>query len=689
MLTSDPDDLQLAETVPPLPPAIQSHGALLVLDSACSRVLQASQNLEDFTGIMPHEAIAKGPMAVLGRSALQRLRREPLGAGSVGGTLRVKRKVGQLSFRFQLEASLQGDVVLLEIERIGALNQRNLLADVNAWIRLLADANHADALLTCLTQGVRQLTGHERVMVCAFDAEGHGAVVSEDACRGVRSLLGMRFPNSDFPPEVRKRFDALPLRYVPDIQAPYVPIMQGSEPVDQEVRHDAGGLRGLSSRQRRYLQRMGVESILNMAIQGDSGVWGLLVAQSGRPHHVAPEIRDAAMGLVQMATQRLFLLKARAEARYRQQVQDSRDLLASHHAGLLTPADLLVRHGDDWQALFRASGVALVSPGVQETRGKVPSHHQLTLFRERLESAQQHGGPWYTASVSEEDLTHDLDLGDACGVLAVPMLTADKTRRWLILFRAELRQSHTWAGMPETGMLVVEPAGSSSLLERHQVWREEVRGRSEEWERIERLAAMDLAEDLAVMESAEEISHLNARLQRKSEHLREANKRLVELAHRDSLTGVANRYRIEQLMEEELAAAERYRRPLSVLLLDVDHFKQINDTLGHDVGDQALIALAEELTRTLRSCDYVGRWGGEEFIVLATSSDQVAGEGLARRLRERVEALEVPGLSQGITISIGVASWRKGDSRKGLVQRADEAMYQAKSAGRNRVQLAT
>ncbi|TDB01971.1 sensor domain-containing diguanylate cyclase [Halomonas marinisediminis] len=689
MLILDRDDRPLAQTASLSPPEIQPHGALLVLDAACSTVLQASENLNDFTGVTPEVAIANGPKAVLGRSTLQRLQRVIQGNGDVGGTLRVKRKVGQLSFRFQLEASLQEEGVLLEVERVGTLNQRNLLADVNAWIRRLADANHVDALLACLTQGVKQLTGYERVVVCAFDAEGHGAVVSESVDHDVRPLLGMRFPSRDFPPDVRQRFDVLPLRYVPDIQAPGVSIIAGGEAAFLDLRHAAGGLRELSVEQRQYLKRMGVESVLTMAIRGDSGVWGLLVGQAGQAHHVVPEIRDAAMGLVQMATQRLFLLKARAEARYRQRVQDSRDLLASQHAGLLTPAELLVRHGDDWLALFRASGVALVSPGVQETRGEVPSHHQLALFRERLERGHQHGGPWYTDSASEDPLTKDLELGSACGVLAVPMLTAGNIRRWLMLFRAELRQSHTWAGMPETGKLAVEPSGSSRLLERHQVWREEVRGHSEEWERVERLAAMDLAEDLAVMESAEEISHLNARLQRKSERLKEANARLLELAHRDSLTGVANRYRIEQLMEEELAAADRYGRPLSVLLLDVDHFKHINDTQGHDLGDQALVALAEELTRTLRSCDYVGRWGGEEFIVLATSSDRVAGEGLARRLRERVEALEVPGLPHGLTVSIGVASWRKGDSRKGLVQRADEAMYQAKSAGRNRVRLAT
>ena len=123
-----------------------------------------------------------------------------------------------------------------------------------------------------------------------------------------------------------------------------------------------------------------------------------------------------------------------------------------------------------------------------------------------------------------------------------------------------------------------------------------------------------------------------------------------------------NRYRIEQAIDAELVAAKRYGAAFALLLFDVDHFKQINDTLGHSVGDDVLISLARMVEGSLRGCDHLGRWGGEEFVVLATHSSMEAAEGLAERLRGLVATLQVKGLGQPITVSIGVAVWQPDDS---------------------------
>jgi len=125
-----------------------------------------------------------------------------------------------------------------------------------------------------------------------------------------------------------------------------------------------------------------------------------------------------------------------------------------------------------------------------------------------------------------------------------------------------------------------------------------------------------------------------------------------------------------------------------LLLFDVDNFKQINDAHGHSVGDDVLVALARLVESSLRGCDHLGRWGGEEFIVLATHSDVDAATGLAERLRSLVEELRIEGVEQTVTVSIGVAVWQPGDSCKTLISRADDAMYRAKHGGRNRVEMA-
>ncbi len=199
---------------------------------------------------------------------------------------------------------------------------------------------------------------------------------------------------------------------------------------------------------------------------------------------------------------------------------------------------------------------------------------------------------------------------------------------------------------------------------------------------------MNLGSDLTLAISSYEISMLNMHLERERKALASANQRLEQLAHFDPLTQIWNRYRIEQAIDSELVAAKRYGAEFALLMFDVDHFKAINDTYGHSLGDEVLVALARRVESSLRGCDYFGRWGGEEFVILATHSDIQAAAGLAERLRELLGTLQLAGLDQPVTMSIGVVAWQPGDSCKTLIARADAAMYRAKRKGRNRVEVA-
>lgn len=168
--------------------------------------------------------------------------------------------------------------------------------------------------------------------------------------------------------------------------------------------------------------------------------------------------------------------------------------------------------------------------------------------------------------------------------------------------------------------------------------------------------------------------------------------RLSELATRDSLTGQYNRRETERILEEELVRAERYQRALAVLWIDLDHFKRINDSFGHSAGDQALRTVSHRLAESIRSIDTLGRFGGEEFIVILPEMDEHKAVEAAERLRQRVgeEVFHLAGDRQlQLTVSIGVATYpRHGHSVAELCEVADRAMYQAKGAGRNRVVLA-
>lgn len=169
--------------------------------------------------------------------------------------------------------------------------------------------------------------------------------------------------------------------------------------------------------------------------------------------------------------------------------------------------------------------------------------------------------------------------------------------------------------------------------------------------------------------------------------LAEKNQELIRLARTDSLTGLANRHAAGEALQREMARFRRYATTVSVVLLDVDHFKEINDTHGHQVGDQVLVRLAALLTAGSRDSDIVGRWGGEEFVLICPETTVDGATRLAEHLRQAVAADRVDGLPP-LTVSLGVAEGQEGDDDDSLLARADKALYEAKRTGRDRVCLA-
>ncbi|RTR05413.1 sensor domain-containing diguanylate cyclase [Halomonas nitroreducens] len=161
--------------------------------------------------------------------------------------------------------------------------------------------------------------------------------------------------------------------------------------------------------------------------------------------------------------------------------------------------------------------------------------------------------------------------------------------------------------------------------------------------------------------------------------------RLRALSDTDALTGLANRRKLLQRLDEEISLSNRHATPLSLMMLDLDHFKAINDTWGHLQGDEVLASLAEHCQALLREEDLLARLGGEEFALLLPLTPRAHAERLAERLRQHIAAQDY-GMGDGcVTVSIGIAEHRVGDTRDILMKRADDSLYQAKHQGRNRV----
>ena len=169
------------------------------------------------------------------------------------------------------------------------------------------------------------------------------------------------------------------------------------------------------------------------------------------------------------------------------------------------------------------------------------------------------------------------------------------------------------------------------------------------------------------------------------EELHYANQRLSHLASRDALTNLLNRREMERVLKSSIEQARAHKTPLSVILLDIDHFKSINDTYGHDMGDKVILAVADVISRTIRGSDAGCRWGGDEFFIILQGAPIAVAGKVGERIRRFVESSRMP-FDRHITVSVGVAPFdAEKDNELRLFKNADEALYKAKALGRNTV----
>ncbi len=189
-----------------------------------------------------------------------------------------------------------------------------------------------------------------------------------------------------------------------------------------------------------------------------------------------------------------------------------------------------------------------------------------------------------------------------------------------------------------------------------------------------------------------ELLNLKESLEEANRELQTALAREQTLSHTDVLTGIHNRRHLFELAGQKIAVALRYKQPLAVMMMDIDHFKKVNDTFGHDVGDQMLKGVTKIARDELRSADVIGRYGGEEFVILLPMTNAQQALLLAERIRSGVVALHVP-TEKGdasATLSIGIVEINHESTMEAVedvFRRADQAMYAAKQAGRNRTTI--
>jgi diguanylate cyclase (GGDEF)-like protein len=190
---------------------------------------------------------------------------------------------------------------------------------------------------------------------------------------------------------------------------------------------------------------------------------------------------------------------------------------------------------------------------------------------------------------------------------------------------------------------------------------------------------------------AERLRRNHAEIMAANEAMQQQNQVLATLSITDSLTGLYNRSKLDSILTDELARFKRTQRQFALLMLDIDHFKTLNDSYGHITGDEILVAVARILLQSIRSIDYAARYGGDEFIIVLVETSADLALKTAERIRSQAENMRyrANGSTINVTVSMGIVQCRQDDmTTTALLARADHALYEAKGAGRNRAHSA-
>ncbi|HFD87324.1 MAG TPA: GGDEF domain-containing protein [Gammaproteobacteria bacterium] len=242
---------------------------------------------------------------------------------------------------------------------------------------------------------------------------------------------------------------------------------------------------------------------------------------------------------------------------------------------------------------------------------------------------------------------------------------------------SQFQEAAPTTGMHTTGQFYYSP-GQFSYLHYSQTTLLITEGVNRERETSSASITNPFSQDTLEMRAVSRLVNTTAR------ELEEANQSLEKLANTDSLTSIYNRHKGQILLDQEFLRARRYSRPLSLIMIDIDDFKRINDNYGHQAGDDALIHVARTITPLIRQTDFFIRWGGEEFLIICPETTVEGTAELADRLREAVAAKPAPGSSK-ITLSVGVTTYHPEDTLEKMIGRADKALYISKNQGKNQV----
>jgi two-component system, chemotaxis family, sensor kinase Cph1 len=657
---------------------IQSHGLLFALSEPDLIVRQVSANVSAYLGISPQLILGGSFEAILRSQQFESFQYQVL-SGEPMGTALLSLAVGSNTIAMHCVSHRHDGLLIVEMEPIDgghSLYPLNIDSHVRAPLSRMEAASNILELSQIAAGEIRRLSGFNRAMVYRFDEEWNGEVIADDVIASPISYLGLRFPASDIPPQVRQLFLINPLRMIADVDATPVEIVSANEPLrgrPLDLSHSV--TRWPSPVHLEYLRNMGVQASLTISIIVERRLWGLITC-----HHPEPRRLDRSSRSVCELIGEAFAsqVNLRIDNEALQARLTSRKMLETCMAEIEATESLFVAghfQGASLLDLLDADGIVANIDGFLSYEGVTLEEDLLLPVISILRNLSLRGisssdklSDFYSAAASYS--------AEASGALYVGL--TDGSSDYLLLLRRELVKTVVWAGDPNASVSA-DQQGQLHPRSSFAAWQQTVRGRSRPWRELE-------------IESAGVLRELLLRLQG-AQKLHESQKQIQHLAHHDSLTGLINRHSIRLKLDECVNKAAASDSSFAVLFIDLDHFKHFNDSLGHAAGDTILKIAGERMQHQVRNGDVVGRLGGDEFVVILSGAQAESDLSamIARILRAINEPMRIEDTSTiNITASIGISRYPvDGVSSDALLSRSDAVMYQVKRSGGNAFDLST
>ncbi len=660
------------------PGSIQPDGALVVVSVANNRVLQVSANVEQVLGVAPQAALGRTLAELVGDGNARRLHDLPVRGDrqpSVPTIFRFDPQQGRPDLAVQVHRVDQDWVI--ELENCVEADQRHFNQLLVATRDALWESDvECDIVRYCqlIAEQVREVTGFDRAMAYRFDQDWNGEVIAESRNDRLPSLLGHHFPASDIPAQARRLYVRNLVRVLSDVDATPVPLLPATHPdTGEALDMSFAVLRSMSPIHVRYLRNMGARATLSISLMQSGRLWGLIACHHTEPLRVPFQVRELAEFIAKSVSIKLGSLESAERSAFMQQVQETLVEINRRMGRSGDIGDVLTQLGSHILGLLGASGGIIAIGGRRYPFGRVPGADDVDLLVDWLRDHSD-SELFHTDCLAADYLPGAGCAERASGLLAVRL--DPQYKNYTLWFRPERVRRIPWAGNPEKSL--VDDRDGYRLEPRRSFdrWVEEQRGCALPWTALQ-------------IESAQALSLTLIEVLTQKALISEAKRseaRLNYLANHDQLTRLPNRLLLKEKLETALMHAEANDEELAVLFIDLDHFKSVNDKLGHLVGDRYLQEVAARLQGSLRHNDILARWGGDEFVAVIERlrGDEAVEEAIHRLSAQLCRPMQLDGHHVIPSASIGVARFPEdGADAVELLQAADAVMYQQKEKKRS------